>query len=356
MRMDVLTTLYATAASLHSAEQIGPSVELSRAYASVCAASGIVPLHGVATSYQRRAIEAMTSDDDVRAVADIYQLIGLYGCGIGDWERCYDNLDRARALYLRVNDQDSYGMCMTMHAANYLHQGRFVELARMTEEMLVNAERDQAWSDRNWASRLLIQCRLNSDSDPAELLKQSKLGYELEVESSDTPGNVAISVGLMALLHLRLGDAAAALDLATKSLTMIEKFTGSFYGTLVGYRYTFEALLECWRRADRNGAERGTIEPLVRRIHKQIKRFAKVYPIAVPMELRAAGCLAEMKGAMEAATEKWRASIEMAEEMELDYDLAQAHRLLSQARTLAEEDRDRHGRRADELFSSFALQ
>ncbi|MEJ2087430.1 MAG: hypothetical protein P8Y69_02910, partial [Gammaproteobacteria bacterium] len=355
MRMDVLSTLYATAAALRSAERIGPSVELGRAYASVCAASGIVPLHGIATSYRQRALATMDTDENLRATADIHQLIGLYGCGIGDWENVYENLERARSLYERVSDQDSYNMCLEMRAANYLHQGRFAELSRLAEEMLATAERDHAWNDRAWASKLLIQCQLVSNADPAELVKQAELNYELEVESNNTPGNIAITAALLAVLQLRLDDAAGALERAAEAVTLIEQFTGSFYGTLVAYRYSFEALLECWHRADETGTSRSEIAALIRRSHKQIKRFAKVYPIAEPLELRARGCISHMKGDVTTATARWRSSLEMAEVMVLEYDVAQAHLLLSRTQTLAQQDRDRHGERAHELFESFAL-
>lgn len=136
---------------------------------------------------------------------------------------------------------------------------------------------------------------------------------------------------------------------------MIEQFTGSFYGTLVAYRHSFEALLECWHRADETGTSGSVIAALVRRCHKQIKRFAKVYPIAEPLELRARGCISHMKGDAAAAAARWRSSLEMAEAMALEYDLAQAHLLLSRTQALAETDRDRHGQRAHELFQSFAL-
>src|SRR5690606_5890258 len=64
---DFLTSFYCTMNAFNLAERAGPSPELMRGYANMCATLGVVSLNSAADGYRRRALELEPQIDDLPA-------------------------------------------------------------------------------------------------------------------------------------------------------------------------------------------------------------------------------------------------------------------------------------------------
>jgi hypothetical protein len=95
---DFLTSFYATMSAFNLAERAGPSPELMRGYANMCATLGIISLNGAADGYRRRALDMEAPSTTCRPAPGVYpvqpQRVG------GRWDQAGKD-HRALAIYAR---------------------------------------------------------------------------------------------------------------------------------------------------------------------------------------------------------------------------------------------------------------
>ncbi len=101
---DELPSFYSVVSALNLAEKGGPSPELVRGYANMCATLGFMTLTSLADGYRERAL-AMASDlEHLPTTAWIQIAFSSYSLWYGKWDRCLSELAEAMDLNAQLGD------------------------------------------------------------------------------------------------------------------------------------------------------------------------------------------------------------------------------------------------------------
>jgi class 3 adenylate cyclase/tetratricopeptide (TPR) repeat protein len=107
---DAIGSFYSVMSALNLAEEAGPSPELMRGYANMCATLGIASLHGMADGYRERTLVLAEEIEDKSAVAWIYIPLSTYSLWIGAWDRAEGEIAEALQIYARLREWRHWGV------------------------------------------------------------------------------------------------------------------------------------------------------------------------------------------------------------------------------------------------------
>ncbi len=312
--------LHAAVRSLNLAESAGPSVELARGYASFGAIMGFVPLHGVAESYTRRAVETARAVEDPSGTAWVYLATGVYKAGKGEWDRATRFFQDAARISEDLGDRRRWEDCL-QHLATVSYLTGDLERALERTERLFDsalggsspATSSSGASEANVvrqlaAVRLKAHCLLGMASfDEAwecvevirGLLQHRPTGFEKH-------GGLLLSA-IEALLNVYQSRDEEAWEAAESA---IERYLGvgvTSYDVLLEYGAVAEAVLTL---ADRSDEYRMRSAAGSRRAIKGLSSHARVFPIGRPVAQLWEGVSLWQRGKERKALAAMRASIE----------------------------------------------
>ncbi|MBE2225223.1 MAG: hypothetical protein IAF02_27045, partial [Anaerolineae bacterium] len=101
---DFLSSFLCVMTAFNLAEKAGPSPELVRGYANMCATLGTVSLHKLAGNYRKRALEMGDQIDDLPAQAWSRISLASYSLPSGAWERGETEVNESLTIYSRLGD------------------------------------------------------------------------------------------------------------------------------------------------------------------------------------------------------------------------------------------------------------
>ena len=312
---EMLVHAFLASGNLARASALAP--ELARAYANLGLAAGLIPLHGVAEAYRKRATETAAKAGQLAAQAWVLFVPSVYDAGIGKWEQATRNLGEAMSIYEQLQDRAHWGECQAMTAEVNYHQGRFARCAEIYGEMHARAIRTENTIERSWgligqAQGILPLGRYEEAID----LSNATAKIMADTENPDIP--VAIDIrGFLAVAHLRLGHTDEALRAATTGLDIIATVSPSAVAAFEGYAGIAETLLTLWESGDALGSEQDA-----RRGVNAFHKYAGVFPIAVARDHFYQGRLAWKRGKHSQALRHWRAGVDVAARMKMPYDEA----------------------------------
>jgi hypothetical protein len=122
-------------------------------------------------------------------------------------------------------------------------------------------------------------------------------------------------------------------------------------GLLQGYWALSDAALALWERGENPADAR-----LARRGTKELRRYARYFPIARPRALVNGGLESWLDGDTRAARRSWRAGLKAAHRLEMPYEAARAHYEIGRHLPATDPVRRVHLEQASQLFASLGAE
>lgn len=321
---ETILSIYAAFRSLNLAEEAGPSPELARGYASAGVLVSFIPLHRLAQSYCRRALEMAHAFDNLPAEAWVALLAGVYYAGIGHWNQAAALLGAGLDLAERLGDQSRWADAVGNLGMVAYFQAQFAPSAKLFDDLAAAAEHhndvhNQAWAIRGQIYTLLPLGRFDEALTLLARLRDLITGHHIVDEAL----NIDL-YGLLAVVHLRRSEPEQALAAAERAGDMIAQISPTSYLSLPGYAGIAETYLTIWESQDYANYPAFN-QTLAKRACKVLNRFAGVFPIGQPQANLWQGRLAWLSGRTGRAKRLWAKSLKTAEQLQMPYAQALAH-------------------------------
>ena len=276
-----LACLHSAMRGLNLAELAGPSPELARAYATVGAILGFIPLPKQADAYCRRALDTARATGDVPATIWTALSVGAYKLGVAAWDEARALFDLVTTESERLGDarrwDDGTQFLVDLH---YL-QGRFDTSLDLAGRLYRSASRRN--DPRGQASavyrRVLSLLALGRDAEAIAAAEElAGLRWNVGTVHGDLP-----LATVQALTRLRAGDTAGAEQAALQAAALLEKLMPSYHGYVFDATGTAEVLLQLLEQpGGRAGAAGAARKRALRATLGALRRLARVFPIARP--------------------------------------------------------------------------
>ena len=314
-------TVFGLISSLNAAEPLGPSPELATAYGNMCAAAGLIPVHGMARAYRELALRTIETVDDPIALADVLWSVCVYSSGIGAWERTERELKQAIDIFEKYGNWPRWGLCMEMLIRLNYARGHYSQMVSQSREFQQVAERRKDLVHQSWAVLDLIEGILLLEDDLDEAIRQAYKVLDLTAASQEV-GSTIKAHALLATALLRSGDLEGAETSADRALVLMEGSQPTSFGLLAQYFLANLVYLSIWERG-LPGIGRPIAEK-AQSAQKQMQAFARTFPIGKPRYLLIQGISTSLLGKTARGEALLRSSIEEARTFGIPYDEAAA--------------------------------
>jgi len=282
-----LACLHSAMRGLNLAELAGPSPELARAYATVGAILGFIPLPKQADAYCRRALETARATGDVPAMIWTALSVGAYKLGIASWDEARALFDLVTSESARLGDarrwDDGTQFLVDLH---YL-QGRFETSLDLASQLYRSAKLRNDPRGQASAVYRRVLCLLALDRDAEAIAAADELAG-LRWNVGTVHGDLPLAT-VQALTRLRAGDATGAEQAALQAAALLKKLMPSYHGYVFDAAGTAEVLLQLLEQpGGRAGAAGAARKRALRATLGALRRLARVFPIARPSLARLA--------------------------------------------------------------------
>ncbi|MEW5957938.1 MAG: AAA family ATPase [Chloroflexota bacterium] len=343
-----LLTLYSAYRSLNLAEEAGPSPQLARGYASVGVINSFIPIHRSAEAYCRRARAMAQQIDNLPALAWVSLLSGVYYAGVGRWANAQEWLEQVIDLAQRLGDRsrgdDGVG---NLAMVNYFC-GRFSQSAQLYDDLLASAARRQDAHNQAWALRGQVYCLL-VQGEFHEALARLQTIQDILAQNThivDEALNIDLH-GLLALVHLRRGEAAPALAAADHALHLMAQTSPTSFLSLPGYAGVVETFLTLWEADPGNSR----LKEAARCAGRALRSYTRVFPIGQPQAWLWQGVFEWLSGRPARARKLWLKSRQAARRLDMPYVEGLAHDALGRHLPPGDPGRAEHLAQARAIFA-----
>lgn len=292
---ETLFGVHAALRMLNLAESAPASPVLGRAYAATALTASVVPLPGAARHYDRLARDVADELDDPSTRAYVHWIACLCAAGEGRWPSLAQDSATALDSAARLGDDRLRAMTLETVASAAYMQGELARCEALCQQQLETARTrgNPLW--RAWAlngSAEALQARGRYD----DAVGACREALAILTEESDHTEEIR-ALGLLARAQMRLGREEEALEAARRCLSATAAAELTAFNTLEGFAGTAEALLEIARQAqDRGHPVSASLLRDARHAVRQLRRFARVFPIGEPALLRAEARWAGLRG------------------------------------------------------------
>jgi class 3 adenylate cyclase/tetratricopeptide (TPR) repeat protein len=330
---DALGCLDSGLRELNTAEPLGPTAELGRAYAVLAVVLGSVPLHRVARAWCRRALDAADAIGQPVARAYVLSRVAVYDLDVGHLAVAVERLEQAIEITRTVDDRRLREEAMSILAKVLYYGGQLRRARRVWEEVGLSSrhsgsEQTYAWSLFGRAANLL---RLGSAAEALPLLDESMSWVTAKATASEE----VWVYGLAALTHLRLGDHDKARAIADRILPLVVARPVAYW-TQQSNAAVAEVYLRLWERGDddaRRPAERAV---------RACRAFARIFPFGRAQALLWRGCFLHLAGEPAKARKAWEHCIDASEALSMPYERGRTHFEMGRVLPREAADRRRH--------------
>jgi class 3 adenylate cyclase len=321
---DVPALVHASLQALNQAEQAGPSSELARAYSIMCLAAGSVPIHPLARAYAQRAEQTARRTGQLWPLGYVRFITCVYMIGAARWAELHDALAEAQGLLEQAGDRRALGDALTVQAMSSLYRGELQRAAAGFDDVHERGRRDENIQHQVWGLLGKAECllRAGQSGEAAQLLEAT---LALLTDHPDQAEQLR-AYGLLAVVRLRQGNAKAAQQAAGEAARRIARFRApTAHYLLEGYAGVAEVYLSLWETNN----DSSDTSRVARHACRDLRRFARIFPIGKPRARLWQGRLAHLSGRREWAQAAWRASLAAAERLGMPFEAALAHSELS---------------------------
>ncbi|MDX1571603.1 MAG: adenylate/guanylate cyclase domain-containing protein [Xanthomonadales bacterium] len=312
-RGEKLPLAYCCLRAANLAESTGqPSRVLIRNYANMGLAIGVIPSHRLAAHYCRLAEDYARQERHGPTLAWVTLPIATYYAGLGQWERAETLFLEGLEIAQTIGDERHWAKLTASWTVTLMMQGRLSEALDNYRALYESGLQRDDHQALTWGliGRARTRFRQADYADMRDALEEAS-----QYLDKMTPANQLDLFSLRALLELAEGDSEIALEQLTACAPLLQRPSqNTLYPPAV---QTAFAVLE----ASRRHAGHPSLKGLRTRVLDFAKQFAKIYPIGRPMACFFNGLAAWRDGQREAAGRHWVASIEVARELGMPYEL-----------------------------------
>lgn len=347
---ETLPMIAASLRSVNLAERAGVHVRIATPYAMLGMAAGISKLHGLGHRYFELAREAArATGDDGGMVYSLYSK-AAWRVGEGAWQEVRELCAEGATIAQRIRDMKAFGMVQTLIAHADFYTGGFQESARIYRELAETARRTGDRQHLSWGLYAGARARLAlGDLEPARamLLESNELLEQLV----EVPSKI-IAPGLLASVHLRLGDMDRALEMADLTAARIRQNLPTVFATVAGYGGVAEVYLAHWEDLARRGMteDAARARRVARRALIDLMALAVNIPIGRPCHHRMQGEARRLDGKLGSARRSFEKSLSAARKLGMPHDEALARLDLAALDAPGTAAREQHLRGAEELL------
>ncbi|MBV8771918.1 MAG: AAA family ATPase [Deltaproteobacteria bacterium] len=308
----------------------------------------LVRFRRAAEAYLQRALETTRTFEDIEARTFILAVIGYASGGTGDWKR----FERAFGEIVETSGKFAYRRRLAdgLNSLIYLHllQGHYGSLAPAVEALAVAVDQldDPRYQVYLSAGRTYfylhggdferaLECILNAHSVVTAHPEIGDLNQKLEV------------YGLMSVAYLRASQIDKAIESADRALELSRGCYPSIYHAFSGYTGPTEVCLTLWEREP----GRGDLAELARRACRQLRRYARVFPIGEPYFQLSLGRYYWLRGKRTKARAAWRHSLTAANRLSMLYEQGRAQYEIAQHLESRSAERQAHLKSAQQIFT-----
>jgi len=164
-----LACLHSAMRGLNLAELAGPSPELARAYATVGAILGFVPMPKLADAYCRRALDTARATGDVPAMIWTALSVGAYKLGVAAWDEAQALFDLVTTESERLGDARRWDDGTQFLIDLHFLQGRFEKSLDLAARLYRSAtQRNDPRGQASAVDRRVLCClALGRDAEAA---------------------------------------------------------------------------------------------------------------------------------------------------------------------------------------------
>jgi tetratricopeptide (TPR) repeat protein len=299
---------------------------VAQSYAQLAYIWGLCRLHPLARTYFRRAQDAARAENDPSEIAFALYIESVYHLSFGSWARCEETARPALSLLQQIGDRQEAEMVQTILGHVEHFTGRFEAAVRRFAGLLESARsranvQREAWGLYAMARSMIP---LGNIDEAVRMLREAQLLLATQADAA----SVMICDGLLAQAYLQLGrlsEARAVVD------TLAERTHGSVptvFSTVHAYAAVAEVYLAAWERALRTGGATMDVAKRAKRACADLRTFALLFPLALPMAQRFTGHAHWLAGRTGPAEETWKKALATAREMQMPYEEALTHAAL----------------------------
>lgn len=275
---EAFPTIYSTIHALNAAERLPPGPEQAILYANMCVVAGLIPWHGLASAYRRRATETLRHlpRHDPWATGNVYLALGVYVTTLGVWSEAEPHLRQALAEADSSGDLRLRGGGLNVLSTARFNQGHVEESLHLFRELHELGRDNGNRMHEGWGVVNQVACLMRLQPAPPEALNmlQTSLAIQQEVQDKVAELNTR---ALLALLYWRLGQPQEALQAAQQALPLLSESATSL-GSYEGFHDVPTVLLDLYE-AGHPGAEEAAREAC-----KRLTAYARIFRFARPIE------------------------------------------------------------------------
>jgi class 3 adenylate cyclase/tetratricopeptide (TPR) repeat protein len=296
------------------AEAAGPSPELARAYAALCAAAGLVPLHALAEAYARRARTTADQLGQLSARGWVLEVTSIYGVGVGHWPQMRAALATAIEIFDRLGDRSHKGQCLAILAQAAHFQGDVARGVQLWAEVAATARSHGNRLHQAWGLNGQAQGALWLGQETAETSAQLEQALAIFAEDIDRISETTTH-GLLALSRWRRGEPELARKAAAAGARLIaQSGRPNGYYALEGYSGVAEVYLALWEAGD------PAMAAPARQACAALCRYAQVFPIGRPRAQLWQGLAHQLAGHPARSRRAWRRALKAAQALDMPYE------------------------------------
>ncbi|MBL8103059.1 MAG: AAA family ATPase [Anaerolineales bacterium] len=307
---------------INSVDRLNDSAEMARSYSVTALVAGLVPLHGVAKRYEKRALETINSLGQFEDLAFALSALSLYNMGVGDFQKAMYNMTRAVESVTFLNNRPRMAEVFTTAAQVHQRLGQYQESFEYFERayqagLHTENPQHQVWGLNGKAGILLYQGGMNHAQQAVDLINAS---LPLLVGSIDHTEDIR-AYGMLGIAHLRLAQPQPALQAADKGLHFISITSPTAHDAFEGYAGVAETYLRLLE-ADPTNKD---LAKKTRKALQGLRKCGNLFRIAMPRYWCYTGWLAWLNGNKSKASLSWEKGLELAAQLEMKYEAARLH-------------------------------
>ncbi len=336
---------------LVAAAHLVNSPERARALAMLALGLSLVPQRRTADKYIHLALREARNLKQEFTQARVCEFVGMYYMACGRWQEAEEAFQTAIAGFRNMGDLRRRIECTCLLSTFQHYRGLFGKRVVMGMEVsdLGQTSGDlqaKAWGQLDQIESLICLGELETSQRLADELIGS-IGQHI------IGADIIMAYGLVARLNLRLEKLDLAADFAAKCLDHMQQGQPTIVYNLEAYAGATETLLTAWQQAMKSGnsAKIERAQRLARDACHELRRYARVFPIAIPRYLLLLGRMEKLSGDTAAALRCTRWGLKAASRLGMPYEEALAKWQLSQWLDASDAARRMLLEEADTLFT-----
>jgi eukaryotic-like serine/threonine-protein kinase len=314
--------------SLNLLESTGSAPELAIAYMNVGAVCGILPAPNLVEKYFAMAGQALVETPDPANESLLRMLQAVFYTGAGKADLAISTADNGIAIADLIGFHRRFNECTAVRTGIDIYAGKLASAERGIRQLEASAKLREDVQLTAWANLQRLECLIMKGE-----IEGAREQFQLTWTSlPDARPEQLWASCLGAFALMRAGDHAAATEMALEGTRHALAGPPVHLHCVDAYDRLTQALLGlCHGAGSRQKVSGATLAKTLSKASQQLKRAARIFPIAQPMAALQLGSIDWLRGKRERAVQTWEAGAVRARELNLPYHEARVQGALAAA-------------------------